>query len=112
MARKCSDIPDAWFLRAVDAAIKARSRREGRQAIWASRWETAAVLAGYLDAADWVATTDYPDYPQNLIRAKARKLIRQGLLSGCACGCRGDFEVTAGGRLWLMTEPLHDARSH
>lgn len=31
--------------------------------------------------------------PRNLVVAKARKLIRKKKLSGCACGCRGDFRV-------------------
>ena len=31
--------------------------------------------------------------PINLARAKMRSLIRRGLVDGCACGCRGDFEL-------------------
>jgi hypothetical protein len=33
--------------------------------------------------------------------AKMRALIRRGLVDGCRCGCRGDFEITAAGRAVL-----------
>jgi hypothetical protein len=32
-----------------------------------------------------------------LVLAKMRSLIKKGLVSGCACGCRGDFELTRKG---------------
>ena len=31
---------------------------------------------------------------RHLALAKMRKLIKRGLVSGCDCGCRGDFEIT------------------
>lgn len=31
--------------------------------------------------------------PRNLLLAKLKKLIKQGKLDGCACGCRGDLSV-------------------
>jgi hypothetical protein len=31
--------------------------------------------------------------PEKVARAKARKMVKRGELRGCACGCRGDFEV-------------------
>lgn len=37
--------------------------------------------------------TCYPKVPQKLIVSKLRNLIKKGLITGCACGCRGDFEV-------------------
>ena len=33
--------------------------------------------------------------PEKVVRAKARKLIRRGIIDGCACGCRGDFSVAS-----------------
>lgn len=33
--------------------------------------------------------------------AKMRALIRRGLVDGCTCGCRGDYEITEKGRAWL-----------
>lgn len=38
-----------------------------------------------------------PEYPSKLLLVKASKLIKQGFITGCSCGCRGDFEVTAKG---------------
>lgn len=35
--------------------------------------------------------------PEKLARVKMGNLIRRGLSSGCACGCRGDFRITKGG---------------
>lgn len=34
-----------------------------------------------------------PEYPEKVVLAKARKLIRRGVLEGCACGCRGDWRA-------------------
>ena len=33
--------------------------------------------------------------------AKMRMLIRRGLIDGCTCGCRGDYELTEKGRKLL-----------
>jgi hypothetical protein len=37
------------------------------------------------------------DTPPKLKLAKMKNLIRRGLVSGCDCGCRGDFEITQKG---------------
>ncbi|MCK5021473.1 MAG: hypothetical protein KAS32_30960 [Candidatus Peribacteraceae bacterium] len=40
-----------------------------------------------------------PDGVQDkLLLAKMRKLIKRGLVDGCACGCRGDFVITKKGK--------------
>lgn len=31
--------------------------------------------------------------PPKVIRAKLKSLLKRGLITGCVCGCRGDFEV-------------------
>ena len=36
--------------------------------------------------------------PAKLALAKMRQMIRNGLVDGCGCGCRGDFELTYQGR--------------
>ncbi len=41
------------------------------------------------------------DIPDGALLAKLDALIRRGLLTGCACGCRGDFGLTEKGRLLL-----------
>lgn len=37
--------------------------------------------------------------PPKLVLAKMRNLIGRGLVIGCTCGCRGDFELTQKGRM-------------
>lgn len=39
--------------------------------------------------------------PWRLVLAKMRMLIRRGLVDGCGCGCRGDFELTGKGQLMV-----------
>jgi len=60
-------------------------------------WEFLNLVAAYnLDEDRWALVWDmqaYFDVPFKVIRAKARKLLRRGLMDGCHCGCRGDFEV-------------------
>lgn len=36
--------------------------------------------------------------PAKLGLAKVRGLINRGLVDGCGCGCRGNFELTGKGR--------------
>lgn len=85
---QCKDISDERFVAAVRTVMKLRGH------LGASRRDTAAVLDGH---PEWVGQPEATDglsvqIPENLVRAKARRLIRRKLLSGCACGCRGDFE--------------------
>lgn len=42
-----------------------------------------------------------PDTPEKLARAKMAMLKKRGLVDGCGCGCRGDWELTPAGRQWL-----------
>lgn len=44
--------------------------------------------------------------PEKLVLAKMRRLLARGLVQGCLCGCRGDFEITMKGRAFLMGEQL------
>jgi len=45
----------------------------------------------------WTHRRDFadilPDVPPKVILAKCRSLIKRKLLEGCACGCRGDFQL-------------------
>lgn len=40
--------------------------------------------------------------PLKLQLSVMRTLIKQDLVSGCACGCRGDFEITDKGLAYLL----------
>ena len=42
-----------------------------------------------------------PKVPDKLCRAKMASLMRRGLIDGCPCGCRGDYELTLKGRKFL-----------
>lgn len=41
--------------------------------------------------------------PDKLVQAKMKQLIRRGLVIGCTCGCRGDYEITSKGKLFLRS---------
>ena len=38
--------------------------------------------------------------PRCVVQSKLDNLIRKGYITGCACGCRGDFKITLKGRGW------------
>lgn len=42
--------------------------------------------------------------PQKLAQAKMGMLMRRGLIKGCNCGCRGDWELTDKGFKFLLSE--------
>jgi hypothetical protein len=80
-------------------------------------------LAGPYDGWDapgfatWFWSIDYkppnsvlramPDgTPEKVALAKMRSLIKRGLVAGCACGCRGDFEITDEGRTYIASRLL------
>lgn len=93
---KCSDISDGRFIAAVKTVIALRKMP-------ASRSDVGAVLDGH---PEWVGQPQAIDgesvsVPEKVIMAKARKMIRRKLLTGCWCGCRGDFEPVAAGRRGL-----------
>ncbi|MFD7995539.1 hypothetical protein [Streptomyces mexicanus] len=72
---QCKDIPDLMFLEAV---------REATETSTANVWKVQELLENVMGPIPW-----------NLLLAKARRLIAAGKLTGCACGCRGDFAVPA-----------------
>ena len=41
---------------------------------------------------------------EKLILSKMRQLMKRGLVDGCDCGCRGDFEITTKGEEWLSLQ--------
>lgn len=83
---KASDITDGAFIDAVSYCCA-----EWEMGV-ASRWDVTAVLAGHPEDVGG-GPRDYPDMPWKVVLAKARSLIRRGLIDGCDCGCRGNFEV-------------------
>ncbi len=81
---QCKDIPDHVFLGAmlrtlaVDGTLKPTS--------WRMRWHVHAELEQTIGFV-----------PENLMLAKARKLMAAGKMHGCPCGCRGDYHLPCEG---------------
>lgn len=98
---QAKDIDDAFFLRCVDWAR------------WQSDppvpWGTSGV--DFTNFPHWVFTWNLvclmPAFEERLLVAKAAQLIKRGLLDGCACGCRGDFELTGAGEEALGAELIN-----
>lgn len=49
-------------------------------------------------AGIWDLTWAMPAVPPAVIYAKANRLLDRELITGCGCGCRGDWELTDAGR--------------
>lgn len=48
--------------------------------------------------------------PDKVVLAKMRRLIDRGLVDGCPCGCRGDYELTDAGRAMIGKAPIELGR--
>lgn len=44
-------------------------------------------------ASLWTLQEALPQYPPKVVQAKLKSMVKRKLLTGCACGCRGDFRV-------------------
>lgn len=80
------DIANVDFLRAVQLIADAKG-------YWANRWEVGVALGDIYVLPE--------EIPEKVVMAKARRLINRGLMTGCPCGCRGDFELTTAGIVHL-----------
>src|SRR5579872_1632492 len=67
-------VSDESFLQVIDS-VREKEKR------WTHTWDLVECLG----------------FPERIIRAKAASLIRRKVITGCACGCRGDFERVADG---------------
>lgn len=93
--RHARDITDEVFLKAVETATGVWARE------WAMRWDVARVLGGLPIGRDILSSDEVPGVPWKVVLAKFRRCESRGLVKGCACGCRGDFELTDAGRILL-----------
>lgn len=84
---QCKDIPDQPIISLLE-------RLNGR---WATYWESDEAQGGMPSIVPAMPAGT----PEKLRRAKMGMLIRRGLVNGCTCGCRGDFEITEKGREYL-----------
>ena len=71
---KASDISDEAVFAVVDRVL-----------VECGRWTVMRDL--------WEA---FPEFPGKVVQAKMRQMVAKGRISGCGCGCRGDFERNSG----------------
>lgn len=92
---QCKDIPDGPILRFL----------ENYEGAWCHWFDPAEIEGKDSDAEDFRARSVVHAMPQGtperLVLAKMCMLIRRGLVDGCTCGCRGDFEITEKGKAFL-----------
>lgn len=54
-----------------------------------SRWSRSS--------SRWHFEEAIPDVPRKVLLAKLASMIRRGIIDGCTCGCRGDFQIKEAG---------------
>jgi hypothetical protein len=82
---KTKDIPELPILQFLDGL---------------GRWGT--IFSGFENSVERAMP---PETPRNMVRSKMQSLVSRGLVDGCVCGCRGDFELTPKGRVALTKPP-------
>lgn len=107
------DISDAVFCASVLHAQHAWTRRahsgQPGRLYSALRWDVERVLAGrHVDYSideppPRLSEADQARVPWKVVLAKFRRCAARGLVDGCGCGCRGDWELTDKGRTLLAT---------
>ena len=87
---QCKDIPDRPILELLAA-------NPGRWHTYHANPHTPSVHPAFACIGyDGTSSTER-EGTVRLILAKMASLIRRGLVDGCTCGCRGDFEITPEG---------------
>ena len=88
---QCKDIPDEPVLRFLAGPFKDWPAPGWGTWFWSDDCKPANSVLNAMPAGT----------PEKLALAKMRRLIARGLVDGCGCGCRGDFEITPKGMAWL-----------
>lgn len=83
---QCKDVPDRPILAFLDSL-------DGKWGAWYPDWENSVMQAMPLGT------------PEKVAIAKMSRLIERGLVDGCGCGCRGDYELTPKGKAMLAEVP-------
>jgi hypothetical protein len=91
-------------------------RRHPRKLVQAKHVPDAVMLRAVYDecverdmwAMAWFVDERLPAIPPKVCQAKRARLIDRRLMTGCVCGCRGDFELTAAGYELLGVDPWRD----
>ncbi len=74
---QAKDIPDEDFIAAVAVVSQRTAAAWGHKDAWANRFDVAEELG----------------FPEKVVLAKAKAIIKKGRMDGCTCGCRGDFDL-------------------
>lgn len=82
MGMQCKDIPEQPVLSFI---AQVQRGEDVRSATWFEGFENSVQNAMPIGV------------PRKLALAKMNMMIRKGVVSGCGCGCRGDFELTPKG---------------
>jgi hypothetical protein len=93
---KASDIDTDVLLALIRECNEARCDYSGLQAGWHGGRPGYGEDQEKEPRPHWANRFDLSNklgVPDNVLLAKCRRLIRNGQLEGCACGCRGDFIV-------------------
>ncbi|QQV92673.1 hypothetical protein SEA_PSYCHO_71 [Mycobacterium phage Psycho] len=98
--RHARDIPDTVFLHAVFAGQRVMHGAAMRQ-------DVTRILGGLAPDAP-VLADEVPGAPWKVVIAKFRRVNGRGLVDGCDCGCRGDWELTEKGRRVLLLATILD----
>jgi hypothetical protein len=105
---RAKDISTQRFLWAVaEVGMRTHSRAT-------MRWDVQAVLAGFPELVDVYGrdrSAVETRVPAKVVMAKARKLMAQGFLEGCDCGCRGDYEIRPAAAQAMGLVPMPGDRS-
>ena len=86
VVRQCKDVPDKPILEFLY-----ERRKEGK--VWCCWYD------GFENSIGQAMPSNTPE---KIIIQKMAKLIKRGFVSGCGCGCRGDYEITKKGIEWLL----------
>ena len=85
---QCKDVPDKPILEFLY-----QRRKEGK--VWCCWFD------GFENSIGQAMPSNTPEKTRI---QKMAKLIKRGLVSGCGCGCRGDYEITEKGVEWLSLQ--------
>lgn len=88
LIRQCKDVPDKPILEFLHQRMK-----DGK--IWCCWYD------GFENS---IGQAMPHNTPEKIRKSKMAKLIKRGLVSGCYCGCRGDYEITNKGIDWLSSQ--------
>lgn len=97
---QCKDIPDLPILKFL-ADIPVHFVSGNKQYRFTAGWHNLLPRG----VACRTVRDAMPPLPSDkLALAKMKQLLKRGLVDGCGCGCRGDFEITDKGLAFLARD--------